>query len=109
MRNHRHQIRDLNAIYMQVLERPVDESGLASYAHLLPEQKDSLINILKSSSEYQNLQKQKESKDFNSMAGDRKTYIFSKDTTLLDKSVFSTQIKTLIELLRETTNSKIDT
>lgn len=109
MRDHKHVIRDLNAVYMKVLGRPVDESGLASYSHMLPEQKDSLINILKSSAEYYNLQKQKESKDFNSMAGDRKTYISSKDTTLLDKSVFSTQIKTLIELLRETTNSKIDT
>jgi len=109
MSSHRHQIRDLNAVYMQVLERPVDESGLASYAHMLPEQKDSLINILKSSAEYYNLQKQKESKDFNSMAGDRKTYIFSKDTTLLDKASFSSQIQTLIDMLIEITNSKIDT
>lgn len=110
----------LNFIYNEVLGRDVDESGIKSYLPRLqknPQQAQHFIRQdLYNSLEYRS--KNKSNDSFNSLTGDRISYINSKDVSLIDKSRFANIMNDLIRMVvllenpdypLEKLNNRIDT
>ena len=92
-------IEKLNQIYRSILGRSVDSSGLDSY--LKYTESEDGINFIKqqlvTSAEYRKLRTSFDDNNFNSLAGDRISYISSDDTSELDKSSYSQLLDYLIE------------
>lgn len=87
----------LNNIYRKILGRDVDESGIETYLKRLntPNGEYFIENDLVASEEY----KQKNNlNEFNTLAGDRISYIRSEDTSLIDKTRYKNVLEALIEL-----------
>lgn len=95
-------IKKLNILYQKILGRDVDESGIRSYLHIIkePNGEAKVSSILRDSAEYREKnQMSKTSKSFNSMAGDRKSYINTSDTKIIDNSPVGTQIDNILKLM----------
>jgi hypothetical protein len=91
-------IKKLNEVYRSILGRSVDSSGMSSYAKYMDSEDG--INFVKqqllTSAEYR---KSKSSSDdeFNSLAGDRVSYISSESTNEIDSSQYASILDYLIK------------
>lgn len=92
-------IQKLNEIYQSILGRSVDSSGLNAY--LKYTKSEDGINFIKQqllvSAEYRKSKTSFDDTTFNSLAGDRISYISSDDTSELDRSRYSQLLEYLIE------------
>lgn len=105
------QISEINKIYRKVLGRDADSSGISSYIGLLsdPNGANVLEKILYNSAEYRNKAIGSSTTDhnsFNSMTGDRVSYIDSKNTKYIDNSKYKNLLEKIIHhlILLENTN-----
>lgn len=91
----------LNNLYKSIFGRPVDSAGVESYLSYM-DNEDTVIqvtNILFNSEEFKNKNNENSESDFNSLAGDRLSYISSNDVSIIDQSRYSTLLNRLIELI----------
>lgn len=95
----------LNDIYRTVLGRDVDESGIATYLYRLQSNpklgKLTIEQDLRSSDEYRN-----NNNGFNSLTGDRTSYISQNDLSVINNSRFKILIENLIRQIIYLENPK---
>lgn len=97
--NPKHQ--KLNEIYLRILDRDVDSAGIRSYIDFIDDAKGvaRIESALYSSQEY--IQKRKKinqhKSSFDSMSGDRKSYISNIDTKIFDASPIGLHIDNIIK------------
>jgi hypothetical protein len=95
-------IKKLNELYQKILGRDVDQAGIRSYLHMIKEPNGEIkvSSILRDSPEYREKNNMSNtSKSFNSMAGDRKSYINSNDTKIIDNSIIGGHIENILKLM----------
>lgn len=95
-------IEKLNNLYRKILNRDVDNAGIRSYLNMLKQTngEDKISYILYNSQEYISMNKSSHntrSRGFNSMSGDRKSYIDKSDTKIIDNSPVGTHIDNILK------------
>lgn len=92
-------IQKLNEIYKSILHRPVDTSGLNTYLKRMSSEDG--VNFVKqqiiTSAEFRQKKTSFNEDSFNSLGGDRVSYISSYDTSILDESNHSNLLNSLIK------------
>jgi hypothetical protein len=107
-------IQILDRIYLSVLGRSVDKSGIETYLPKLKENihngKIWITNDLYTSEEYKKLNIDNIDNGFNSLAGDRISYINNNDTKTLDSSKYKDILNTILKyiVLNENENYPTD-
>ena len=95
----------LNEIYKRVLNREVDESGIDTYLKNLDYSNGEAFieRDLKASAEY--LKNNSNDNAFNSLSGDRVSYIKSEDLSIINNSKYNNLITSLLSLIIKLDNS----
>lgn len=109
-------INKLNQLYNNILGRDVDESGIKTYLPMIKKRDiKKITDSLQSSREYLKTQNPNEQmqdnviEKFDSMKGDRKTYISqSAKTDFIDSSPYSKIFDIVLNSLKNNAESKID-
>jgi hypothetical protein len=93
-------VSQLNKIYRKVLGRDADQSGINSYLHILHNKNgmSQVEQILMSSDEYKARRKKTDS-DFNSLSGDRSSYINRVNQEKIDRTAFKNTINSILKLI----------
>lgn len=107
------QIQLLHALYREVFNRDADMTGIATYAKMLPKRSEEVRNALLNSQEYKeraraNHQNDNSDGSMDSMKGDRKTYIATKDTGFIDNHPLNKVVNPALTLLANIAGSKIE-